>query len=544
MADGAPLAKVQNLTQRNGSDDPELDVEYGVPPILPGGAWQDWSGGLGGTTPSGAFVVGRDPTAPSMSEMVSMIRRDGQARALLNLLTLPIRGTLATGRWHPPGKLDKDTPEVEFANAMWNLPHMYGGMEVSKSKFLRQQLLSFAYGFSAFEHVRYIPKEEGPLKGKVVIRKLSYRDPRTVWFLTDDHGNYLGYRQTTTFANRSINVTIPQSKAYHYTVLDEENPLYGVSLFEPAFEHHQIKRKLYYISHLAAQFSAVPGRVAEMPPGAPRAKIEQVRQALQQFAFSGAMMLPQGWKLSAPFTASNQFNFMQLIDHHNTMMASSVLAKFLQQEDRQVLIDNGKADASADMFVQMLDSYSDEIAESWSREIMPQYIDYNFNSGEVPEFRFGPLTDDQHNAIQTMFQTVVVAGTLNCTPEFVRQLEQRLSATFGLDVDYDKIQRRERAAARAQAAAQLQEAQAGGGEGGPPGGGEGGAGGGGGGSPGGGEGGAGGAPRGGPPSGGGPVPTQGEVAASMEQSLDDLFTQLSQIAGYDVLNAPADDIEF
>jgi hypothetical protein len=545
------------LSQR--TDDPELDIELGVPPVMPGGVWQDWSGGLGGNLPNGAFVVGRDPTAPAMSEMVSMIRRDGQARALLNLLTLPIRGTLATGRWHPPGKFDKDTPEVEFANAMWNLPHKFGGMQVSKSKFLRQQLLSFAYGFSAFEHVRYVPKD-GPLKGQVCIKKLSYRDPRTVWFMTDDKGNYLGFRQTTSFANRAVNVVIPDRKAYHYTVLDEENPMYGVSLFEPAFEHHQIKRKLYYISHLAAQFSAVPGRVAEMPPGASRGRIEQVRQALQQFAFSGAMMLPQGWKLSAPFTASNQFNFMQLIDHHNTMMASSVLAKFLQQEDRQVLIDNGKADASADMFVQMLDSYSDEISESWSREIMPQYIDYNFNSGEVPEFRFGPLTDDQRTQIQSMFQTVVVAGTLNCTPEFVRQLEERLSAMFGLDVDYDKISRRERAAAKAQAAAQLQEQQQeqqagaeGGGEGGPGAGPGGPAGAGPGGAPAGGEGGppgAGGPPAGGRPpaggagGGGGGAAGPPVAASAVDQALDGLLLQLSQITGYDVTNGPLDDIDW
>jgi hypothetical protein len=524
-----PPTKVRNLTVKDAPADPELDIELGVPPVMPGGAWQDWSGGVNTAVKEGQFVVGRDPTAPAISEMVNMIRRDGQARALLNLLTLPIRGTLATGEWHPPDGADDKTPEVVFANNMWNLTAKDGGMIVPKSKFLRQQLLSFAHGFSAFEHVRQVPKD-GPLKGMVTIKKLGYRDPRTVWFLTDDHGNFTGYRQTTSFANRSINVVIPAVKAYHYTVLDEENPFYGVSLFEPAFEHHQIKRKLYYISHLAAQFAAVPGRVAKMPANPPRAKVEQVRSALQQFAFGGAMLLPNGWELSSPFTASNQFNFLELIDHHNTMMAASVLAKFLQQEDRQVLIDNGKGDASADMFVQMLDSYSDEIAESWSREIMPQYIDYNFGTGIVPEFRFGPITDDQREAIQSMFQTVVISGTLNCTPELVRELEKKLAKTFELDIDYDKIERKERAAARAQAAAAAAAPPEGAPGGAPPGGPP----------PGGPEAGG---PPGAPPAGpgGSPLGPPGEVAASFSDALDDLILQLSQIEGHDITVGPVDD---
>jgi len=531
---------------------PQLDVELGVPNVLPGGAWQDWTAGTGSGKGQKAnqFTVGRDPNAPAISSLVNMIRRDGQARALLNLLTIPIRGTLPAGGWHMPEGEDPEGDEAKFANDLWDLPPQNGGMSVPKSKFLRQTLLSLAHGFSAFEHVRYIPTD-GPLKGKVTLRKMGYRDPRTIWFLTDDHGGFAGMRQKTSFAGRSIDVTIPMAKSWFYTGDDSSNPFYGISMFEPAHEHYQIKRKLYYISHLAAQFAAVPGRLGMLPqtPGTTR-QTEQFRSALMNFAFGGAMLVPYGYDVK-PFNAGAQFDFLKLIDHHNTMMAGSVLAKFLQNDDRQTLIDNSKGDASADMFVQMVASLATEIAESWTQHLMPQYIAYNFGTGVCPEFKFAPMTDDQKAALETVFNSVVVSGTLNCTPEFVRELEKKLADAFDLDIDYTAIEAKEKEAAIAQAKAQADQAkmdaqnaaaaaQAGAqsptGPGGAPGKG----------------------PAGLPPGAGGvpPFPPKvpkppgqpgrpqmGAVAASqLDDSLDALLVQLSQIAGMDVTEAPLDDI--
>lgn len=457
MANGflSKLARGSNPPANTSGDaqqiakNPAIDQELGVTNVMPATSWANWTGSA--SAPTGQFVVGRDPLAPKLDELVFMLRRDGQARAMLNLLTLPIRAAFASSEWVSPEEGGGEE-ETAFANLMWSLPANAGGMQVPSSLFLRQTLLALAHGFSAFEVVRQVP-ETGPLKGMITLKKMAYRDPRTIYFLADEKGSYTGFRQIANFANRSINVIIPEQDSWYYAANEEENPMYGVSMFEPAFQHYQAKRKLYYIGELAAQLAAVPGRIGEIPPGATPNQILEFKQALANFAFNTAMVNRPGFKVDS-FNGNSNFDFLAIIDHHNMMMASSILAKFLQQEDRQVLIDNGKADASADMFVQMLEAITNELSESWTNKIMPQFIDYNFGTGIYPKHKFAPLTDANKEAIMQLFTTVVAQPVLNCTPEFVRTTEMKLAERLGYDIDYEKVAEEE-----AQQAAEQQAQQ-------------------------------------------------------------------------------------
>lgn len=450
------MAKQRRAQPASGAQNRDLVVgeELGITNLMPSTSWQDWSGG---EIPTGTLAVGRDPLAPNQDELVFMLRRDGQAQAMLALLTLPIRAAFAKSEWVAPE--GGGEAETAFANSMFNLPSYAGGMSVSKSMFLRQTLLSLAHGFSAFEIVRKIP-DTGDLAGKVVIDKMGYRDPRTVTFLSDDHGNFQGFRQIAQFGGRRIDVTIGKEDAWYFSANEEHNPMYGRSYFEPAFQHYQMKRKLYYIAHLAAQLGAVPGRIGELPLGANPRDVAEFKKALANFAFNSSMVHKAGYGVDA-FNSSNQTlaSIQTLIDHHNMMMASSILAKFLQQEDRQVLIDNGKGDASADMFIQLLEGVTSELSEAFTTKLMPQFINYNFGSGVYPIHKFAPLTDSNKEAIQELFTTIVGLPTLNCTPEFVRTTEMKLADRLGYDIDYQKVADEEAQAAEEMQKQAAEEAQ-------------------------------------------------------------------------------------
>lgn len=496
--------------------DPKLDYEFGVENVLPFSAWLDYTI----RDNKGKRTISNGAEAVPIEQLVEMRRKDGQARALMRLITLPIRAALKDSEWvapkeipsknksgsdddgpkpyddvklagfppspaGPPGaapaggppagapvpapsptpvvkpKPDKPSPgekEVEFANLMFTLPPQGGGMTVSCSKFLRQTLLALTDGFSCFEEVRHVP-ESGPLKGKITIRKMAHRDARTINFNVDETGGFDGVRQRAVMNDQRVDVHIPKDKTWYYAANEEENPFYGVSYFEAAYRHYDFKRKLYYVSHVAAQFAAVPGRIGITPPSPDSRMLASFKTALANFAFNTALTVPEGYDVKE-FKGSSQFDFLKLIDHHNMMMAASVLAKFLQQEDRQVLIDNGKADATADMFVLMVESIMNEIAESWSHHLMPKYIDWNFPDANkvYPVFRFGQLADPARDAIKEIFTQVVIAGALNCTPEFVRELEKKLAARLALDIDYDEIEQYEKDAAEAQQQAEQQAA--------------------------------------------------------------------------------------
>lgn len=525
----------------------DLDKELGIGTSLPMSSWESFLGGENLVLRTGQIPI---------DDLVEMRKKDGQIRALVRLLTLPILKALETAEWveadtdnsnpdpehpaelppsdspqdktpvkPPPGAKTEQQPakpqgppakpgskvqfaappppagppappagkgaappgpvpptgpaptpppapqsppapplpkkvappEVEFANLMWTLPPYEGGMTVTAKRVMRQVLLALVEGFAVFEEVRYIP-EDGPLKGKIVLKKLAYRDSRTVKFRVDDKGGFDGIRQKTTFAGKTIDVVIPQDKSWYWACNEEENPYYGVSYFEAAFHHWQNKRRLYYIAHIAAQFAAVPGRVGTVPRSATAAELAAFRKALKDFAFNTSLAKPENFEVE--FANQNtSFNFLDLINHHNSEMAKSVLAKFLNDENRTVLIDKGNADASTDFFVMQLEALMDEIAESITHYVMPKYIDWNFGTEVYPVLKFPPINDGTKDVIKDMLVAVATATQSQITPEFILEMEKKMADRLGLDVDYEEVAKRkeeEAAKAEEQRKAQLQ----------------------------------------------------------------------------------------
>lgn len=515
MAEVVPIKKA---TPQAPDVDPNLNIEMGVERILPFSFW-----GTEGEISNNAKIP--------IDDLVEMRRRDGQARALMRLFTLPILSAMADGEWIMPDdeqeeveespdavKVDKsekgaqktpgeqieddpkqqpadDTklkapddavddpnaddnaeedpddaaaedkkkpivkpsePEADFANLMWNLPPQAGGMTTSKTTVLKKHLQALMDGFAVFEEVRHVP-EDGPLKGKITLRKLAYRDSRTVRFRVDDTGGFNGVRQVASINGKTIDVKIPKEKVFYWACHEEENPYYGVSMFEAAFHHYEVKRKLYYIAHLAAQFAAVPGRVGTVPKGADPRHVTAFKQSLMNFAFNTAMVAPEGFVVT-PFNGNANFDFIKLIDHHNHMMSKSVLSSFLDSETRTTLIEVGVTDPNTDFFVMALESLMDDLAEHWSMYLMPKYIDWNFGSKKYPIFKFGQLSDAAKDTIKEIFTAVVSSSVLNSTPEFVRELEKKLAKSLDLDIDYEEIEAQEQEAAQEEADAAEDEA--------------------------------------------------------------------------------------
>jgi hypothetical protein len=420
---------------------PDLEQELGVPTAMP------YSMSFRETA-EGEYLA-PNTALISLDRLIEMRQKDGTIRALLRLYQLPILKSMKEATWVEPdeGGAEKET---QFANDMFTLPSENGGMTVSMTRVIRNTLLALLEGFSVFEQVRYVP-DTGPNKGKIVLKKLAHRDARTIEFVVDDHGGFNGVRQTAPKPGQTMDrVKIDKENCWYYAVNEEENPHYGVSMFEAAWHHWDHKRKLYYISHVAAQMAATQGRMGKIPPNATPEEIRGFKKMLAEFGFNTSGTFKEGYDVQ--FTNMNtNFEFITLINHQNQQMAKSVLAKFMEDEGRQVLIENAKGDASADFFVMAVESVMAEIAESWKKYLLPQYIDYNFGTGKYPIFRFGVISDATRDVIKELFSIVATAQSSKWTDEFVRELEKKLTDRLGLEVDYDEVKQREEEAAAEQA---------------------------------------------------------------------------------------------
>lgn len=373
-----------------------------------------------------------------------MRRQDGQARGLFRLLTKPILAALKNADVIPPDGQAGGKKEAQYCKDLLFAPKAAGGMEYTLARFMKQMLLALFNGFSAWELIYWVP-DTGPNKNKITLRRIDWRPSETLTFLLDAQGSFNGFRQRTFFQGRTIDVKIPRETALYYAHDEAERPYYGVSMFESAFYHYDKKIKLLYIAHLAAQRAACGLRVGTMKPNPNVADKNNFERALANLGLAQYIVLPDADWTVTNLKEEGTFDFLGLINWHNSQMSKSVLAQWF--DDAQgagsgdsALVDFGNQDDAT--FLMMLDGILEEMAEVINNELFPRFIDWNFGSGLYPQFKFGELTAEQRAAIQDTFDKLATAGqTANVTPEFMLELEQRMAEDLGLTVDYDKIKR-------------------------------------------------------------------------------------------------------
>lgn len=400
----------------------------------------------------------------TVKQLIAMRRTDGQARALYRLITLPIRAALKTATFVPQEGVEGGDDEAAFVQQMFTLPGTGGGMSVPFGRFISQLLMAVFDGFSCFEMVYWQPTQ-GPLKSKWTLKKLAHRPSEQITFLLDDNSELVGLRQQTMYHDRQIDVKIPAEHVVYYAANEEERPFYGISYFNAAYKHWEAKFKLYVIAHIAAQRAAVGTRVGTLPQSPDKTEKLEFQRSLSDLGVAQWMTMPDNYKVESlkEFTG---FDFLAYINHHNSQMSKSILAAFFDDSQGTggdaSLVDFGRQSDS--LFLLMLQTIMGEIEEVVNTQIIPKFIDWNFNSGLYPKFQFGTMSDEQKGALLDVFKALAAAGESSIVaPEMFREIEKQISEEFGLEVDWEAVEAREEEEARmAEEAMQMEQMNTGG----------------------------------------------------------------------------------
>lgn len=390
----------------------------------------------------------------TVAQLVDMRKKNGQARALYSLITLPIRNSLKTASFIPSKIEEGGQEEADFIRNVFTLPPEQGGLETPFSLCIAALLLGVFDGFAALEQVFHSP-DNGPLKGKWTLQDLEIRPSQTLTFLLDDHGKLAGVRQLSYDKGKTIDAPIPKNVLAIYTCHSEERRYYGRSMFESAFYHYDKIVKLEFIAHLAAQRAAVGTRIGHIPAqGQSDQATAKFLQALANLNVAQWIALPPGYEIEIQ-KEGGTFDFLEMIKYHNSQMSKSVLAAFFDDDqggNSSMLVDFGKQSDSH--FTMMIDTIMSDIAAVINHQIIPQIIRWNFGpEAKMPTFEFGMLTEEDKSAIKDTWDKLMVAGpNSNATPEFTVAMEEAINDIFSLGVDYPAI-KIEQEAAKAKAVA-------------------------------------------------------------------------------------------
>jgi hypothetical protein len=440
---GGPKARVSGVQPK-----PKADLEVGVSSFIP---WQ---------TPYKDMWEALKTEDVTVRQLVAMRRTDGQARALYRLITLPIRAALKTMTIIPEEGVDGGEDEALFIQQMFTLPSTGGGMQVPFGRFIAELLMAIFDGFEAFEKVYWQPKT-GPLSGKWTLKKLAHRPSEQLTFLLNNNSEFVGLRQQTMYHDRQVDVVIPAQDIVYYAANEEERPFYGISYFNAAYKHWEAKFKLYVVAHIAAQRAAVGTRVGTMPQNPSTEEKREFQAALANLSIAQWITVPENWKVES-LKETTGFDFLAYINHHNSQMSKSVLAAFFDDSQGTggdaSLVDFGRQ--SDALFLLMLRTIMGEIEEVINNQIIPDFIDWNFDSGKYPLFRFGQMTEEQKGALLDVFKALAVVSpdATNVAPEMWKEIEKQIAEEFGLEVDWEAVEQREEEEA-AQAELMMQQQQ-------------------------------------------------------------------------------------
>ena len=361
-----------------------------------------------------------------VEQFKAMLDNDGTVQALYNMIVMPILGSNWT--------IEADDPESPSAveQAAWveetlRMPPHKGGMSTPISLVLAQALRAVVEGFSAFEKVLDV------VDGKIVYKKVAWRDPTTITMMQDDRGGFAGLRQNAFIGKEYKEVDIPLERSFVYTYGKEFKNLRGRSIFTSAYGNFDKKRRLLYLAEQQAQVDAFKMKIIEGKEGASQAELNLTVEEIDMLGVRATAGVPNGYKVTS-LNDSGGLDLLPFIEFQNNEMARSVLAMF-------ILLGTGSnsggsyalSQDQSDFFVQALMSIRNSLTSHLTSYLISDLYDYNFATPEYGTFKFEDITDSTMDLLQQTFIKLVEKGLL--PDSIAKGVAQKIADKLDIDVD-------------------------------------------------------------------------------------------------------------
>jgi hypothetical protein len=375
-------------------------------------------------------------------DMKVMFSRDGICNAVQLVLTLPIR---QADYQIQPGKGDKG--EADFISSVIMSPDTEGGMKTPLHELVGQITTAQIYRRSFFEKVFKVRDDDD----KIIYDKIAYRPPATCQARYNDRsGEQNGFRQQVWLFGGNLAaakhqkvpgyVDIPRVRSYIYTHGKHLEPLTGVSEMEVSYWCYQTKMKLLYLWYHFLENQALPRTVVygnDQPEA--NARADDVA-ALKSSGVVGMIRPSENGKAFEVLESGGDGGkfFMEAMSFLEGWQTHSVLAGFMALTGSAT---GGKGSYAlsqdqSSFYLKSRQGVAQEIAESISYDVIRPLVILNFGSkGVFPSFKFGPLEDEQVQALLTMFQTMAAAPVLHIPLPVFDLITERMASILQLDVD-------------------------------------------------------------------------------------------------------------
>jgi hypothetical protein len=341
----------------------------------PGGAEIGSSG-----TPRSGNILGteeynRDLAGKNAIKSYDRMRRsDGQTKAVLQMLKLPLLGA----DWSIIPQEGGDQTDQEIANFCHAVIVDDDGMQDPWQFVLRHILLMLDFGFSVFEKVWDV----GP-DNKLVYWRLAPRLPQSIerWEVDDATGALVTVVQRAVKNGQEQELAIPAEDTAVFVHEQEGDNYNGISVLRPGYKHWFYKDKLYTIDAIGHErlSAGIPMAEADETADITEPMIDDVEKVLEGIrAHQRAYIIGMpGWKFKLLQTTASNESLMKSVEHHDVMIARSILAPFMNVGQAP----NGTLSSTislVDVFFNALQGVANEVASYAKRQLIKPLCDFNF----------------------------------------------------------------------------------------------------------------------------------------------------------------------
>ena len=247
------------------------------------------------------------------------MRSDAAVSGLLAIIMLPLQAAAYTVVPNPDdGRRGKEIAErietalLDMKNTRWD-------------DFVREAYMMIAFGFSLFEPVWAVNRDKLLVPDKIATRA---QNTITQWNV-NEKGDLISVHQQVTSSGGGFNGDIPAELLLRFSYRQEAGNYEGRPITRDAYMHWWIKQQLYHSAGINAERTGVGLPIGKIPDDQfkrNQAQLENLLRAIRGHQ-EGAAVIPSSWDIS--LLEGKPFQHVDMIDHHNRMIAMTGLATFL-----------------------------------------------------------------------------------------------------------------------------------------------------------------------------------------------------------------------
>lgn len=353
-----------------------------------------------------------------------MLDSDGTVQALYNTLVMPLLGC----NWsiEPEDETPQAVEQSAWVEETLRTPPHKGGMSTPFDLVLAQTMRALVEGYAGFEKVYEIKD------GKIVYKKIAWRDPTTITMRTDGRGGFNGFKQRAYINNQYQEVIIPLERCFLYTYGKEWHNLKGRSAFRSAYVAYDRKRRLQYLAEQQAQSDALKLKIVKGKEGGNQDELDATMEAVDEVGFKATVALPYGYDVDT-LNNTNGMDLLPHIEFYNGEMARSVLAMFILLGTGSRTGTYSLSQDQSDFFIQALMSIRKSLENHITSYLIPDLYTYNFIDPLYGTFKFEDITDSTIDLLKQTFIKIVEKGAL---PDSVAKgVVQKMADKLDIDVD-------------------------------------------------------------------------------------------------------------